>query len=424
MKIINLLPYTIIIALITIQVNAQEEGIKRFTFGNNQWISLHFLLQAQGKFTEVYQEGLETPSDSSLEKSFFLRRSRIILNGEITKNVAFFMETNDINAGKNSDDIYENSDDGSNNLFTQSAFINYRISDGLQIDLGLMLLPFMHHNRQSEVSPLGIDLISAVVPLNGYSSVWRDTGLEIRGLLFENPIGKKGFIDYRIGVWQGKSKELIEVTDDTGIVVDEYNKNPDDHLRYTGRVQFNLMDPETGFFYSGNYLGKRKIFSFGFGLDSQQDVCRHDNRLKNYLAWTVDLTIDYGARDSSIFTLQAAYVKVKNNPVMSDYRLFSSSESEIYDRGFINQEIYLIQTGLIIAKGIQPVIKYYRKVEERAIIQNNKIQDRESSHIIGGINYFLNGHNTNIKSEFAYPMGDHNKGSGNKYGLIQLQIFI
>jgi hypothetical protein len=42
-------------------------------------------------------------------------------------------------------------------------------------------------------------------------------------------------------------------------------------FRTTGRVQINLLDAETGFFYAGSYLGAKKILSVGGSFDIQDD---------------------------------------------------------------------------------------------------------------------------------------------------------
>src|SRR5205823_1215113 len=40
-------------------------------------------------------------------------------------------------------------------------------------------------------------------------------------------------------------------------------------FRVMARVQFNLFDPETGYFYAGTYGGAKKILSIGGGIDHQ-----------------------------------------------------------------------------------------------------------------------------------------------------------
>ena len=386
------------IILFTKPLLGSDVGVARLTFAKNKWVTLHYLLQAQCSFTHVYDEGKSPSDDSIIEKKFFLKRSRIILKGQVTKNIDFFMETEDFNVGEEdnttdggSTDITGSVDEDNNvtgngtvknNVFTQSAFINFWVADELKIAVGLILLPFMHHSRQSAISTLGVNYNTTIIPLSGYSNVSRDTGIEARGLLLE------GLIDYKIGVFQGLSKNS-----ETGI-------NHHDHARLTGRIQINLLDPEDGFFYSGNYLGKKKILSFGGGIDFQKNVYRDndDYSLKDYLAWTVDLTIDSKITKKISFALQGAYLRSKNNPNQIDH--FA----------------YFVQSGILILKTFQPVIKYYNKV----IDTNGKTK---ISHASCGINYFIEGHNANIKTEYAYPLGD-NTGSGEKKVIIQCQIFI
>ena len=209
------------------------DGIAKFTFGDDQYLELHYLLQVQG-YSQYKDGGAES---DYWGKDFKIRRSRVILKGQAAQGVEFFMET----------DAPNQEDSAQTNLFTQDAYIDFTIAKELKIAFGHILLPFMHHNRQSAVTLLCADYTTAIVPVGG--NVWRDTGVEFRGLL------ANGLIDYRVGVFGGKDRD----TTTTPVT----NKN--DMPRYTGRIQVNLKDAEEGFFYSGNYLGKKSIISFGFG---------------------------------------------------------------------------------------------------------------------------------------------------------------
>lgn len=384
----------IAVALLTMPVLAQDTSAAKLSYGENKWVQVHFLLQVWGQFKEYYDaapDGLgESPTDdSTVDKSFFLRRSRIMLKGQVAKNVTFFMETDDFNAGK---DDTSNKGSSGTGLFTQDAFINYKIANELQVAVGMILLPFMHHNRQSAVSLLGVDYNTAFVGAGlKNTNVWRDYGLELRGLLLG------GLIDYRVGVFQGRDRASLE---DEGL-----NTNTHDYPRYTGRIQINALDPETGFFYSGNYLGTKKIVSFGAGLDYQQQVLPNPGGVSDdYSAWTVDLTVDYGLPGGNALALQAAYVNITNCP-------------ETLSDGYVDSYAYFVQAGFLIAKLVQPVVKYYTVVVDDA-------DDTETSHVIMGVNFYLDGHNASIKAEYAYPLGDNEGTIGQKYANIQCQIFI
>ncbi len=191
-----------------------------------------------------------------------------MLHGQATKNVTFFIETDDFKIGSqgpaaqysSSTTVAEDGDEtttddathshtatDSKGTFIQDAYISYKIADEFQISAGMMILPFMHHSRQSAVSLLGVDYNVGVVPLGGTTNVWRDTGVEIRGLLFETAAKKQGLFDYRIGVYRGPAKRDMNNTPESNDDI-----NPHSYLRYSGRLQLNIVDSETGFFYSGN----------------------------------------------------------------------------------------------------------------------------------------------------------------------------
>lgn len=400
-----------IIAIFLIKpVAADEKNVYKLMLGDNRWIELHYLLQVHGYSQNIYDANAgENESDDAVwTKRFYLRRSRIILKGFITPDVTFFMQTDDLKVGDQGpaqqyDEDSEEKD--KKGIFTQDAFINYKVADELQIACGMIPLPFMHHSRQSAVSLLGVDYNEIMVPLDDTTNEWRDTGVEIRGLLAPTSTGKKGFIDYRIGVWRGMvDRDTTDAdTDETDDV------NPYAYPRYCGRIQLNILDPETGFFYSGNYLGKRQIVSIGAALDYQNHAVRNSGSLKAYKAWTIDAAVDYGSIKTMVVTLQGAYVRVKNIPG---------------DKS--NQYGYFGQAGILLSGAVQPVVKYLYWVKEGADIdESGQPNDNKRAYLIYGLNYYIDGHNANVKLEYQQPLEkDHKADSGEKKATIQCQIFI
>jgi len=349
------------------------DSIAKFTFGDDQYLELHYLLQVQGY--SIYSDG-GSQSDY-WAKDFMIRRSRVILKGQAAQGVEFFMETDAPKQEDNNDNKY---------LYTQDAYIDFTIAKELKIAFGHILLPFMHHDRQSAATLLCVDYTGAVVPVGG--NVWRDTGIEFRGLL------ANGLVDYRVGVFDGQDRKPGTPT---------INKN--DMPRFTGRVQVNLKDAEEGFFYSGNYLGKKSIISFGAGIDYQQDAFDAGTKAKDYTAWTVDVYFDHPVAANNVLTLQAAYVNVKNSPFMT-----GTPEKA---------NMYFAEGGFLINGTWQPVARYYYKETETLAGVKSKI-----SEIAGGINYYIKGHNANIKVEYAQQLKDESDDFKNKQVTIQCQIFI
>ncbi|MCU0822990.1 MAG: hypothetical protein MUC95_11065, partial [Spirochaetes bacterium] len=281
------------------QETTPPPAVAKLTLGENLNIELHYLLQVQGNMAETWGAG--TADDKEREyysKDFQVRRSRIILKGQVAENLTFFMETDDIrigNQGKGTsyagdsgtwtdsatteDDSHKHTASDKQGLFTQDAFLSYKVMDEFQVAAGQILLPFMHSNRASGAQIFGVDYNSAIIPLATTTNNWRDTGVEFRGLLMN------GLIDYRAGIFQGVQSSF-DATDRSKDI------NPNDSLRYCGRAQINLKDAESEFFYSENYLGKKDIISFGVGIDRQASLVRDDEgELADYMAWTADITV-------------------------------------------------------------------------------------------------------------------------------------
>ncbi|MGQ9842393.1 MAG: porin [Spirochaetota bacterium] len=356
------------------------DGIAKFTFGDDQYLELHYLLQVQG-YSQYKDGGAEK---DYWAKDFKIRRSRVILKGQAAQGVDFFMET----------DAPNQEGSAQTNLFTQDAYIDFTIAKELKIAFGHILLPFMHHDRQSAATLLCADYTAAVVPVGG--NVWRDTGVEFRGLL------GGGIIDYRIGVFDGKDRDATA----TPVI----NKN--DMPRYTGRIQVNLKDAEEGFFYSGNYLGKKSIISFGFGVDYQQDASIDGTKAKDYTAWTADVYFDHPIAGNNVLTLQGAYVKVKNSPFF-DINPATAGVQEADEA-----DMYFAEGGFLINGTWQPVARYYYKKLEVGGVKD------KISEIAGGLNYYIKGHNANIKVEYAQQLKDEDDNFKNKQITVQCQILI
>jgi len=404
MRLIKIILAALVTLAFIMPAMAQEDGVAKLTYGENKWVALHYLLQAQGS----YQQQYDNEDNKYYGNDAKVRRSRVILKGQVSEKVSFFMETD-----------APNQEGGSKSyLFTQDAFIDYAIMDEFKIAAGHILLPFMHHNRASAVSLLGLDYNVKTVPLG--SNVWRDTGVEARGLLLG------GIIDYRVGAFDGQDREWVN-TDDPASAPDTNNTklNENDGLRYTGRVQLNFMDAETGFFYSDNYLGKKKVLSIGGGVDYQQDVyAKEAGKTDDYMAWTVDLTIDLPIGTGNSFTLNGAYTQLENSPKFDTNEqwenvVIGGYYDSIQPTQTYESTMYFVQAGFLWNNMLQPVVKYWTNKTKA----DKDADELETTMLTGGLNYFINGHNANIKIEYNYPIEDQDHII-DRGVVVQAQIFI
>jgi hypothetical protein len=172
----------------------------------------------------------------------------------------------------------------------QDAFATWKaMGDMIKVDVGYMLPPLVHNAVQGAGTLLGLDYFAnSFRPSNSFSGLGvtaspagRDTGVQVRGLL----VG--GHLEYRLGLFQGLRSDPT--------MADAISKN---FFRFAGRLQINLLDAETGFFYAGTYLGTKKIVSLGGSVDIQD----------TYKYFAGDLLVDYPV-GPGVLSLQADFVQ-------------------------------------------------------------------------------------------------------------------
>jgi len=154
--------------------------------------------------------------------------------------------------------------------------------------------------------------------------------------------------------------------------------------------------------------------SWGAGLDYQPDVYKNNNGnyARDYQAWTADFIIDYPLSEGTVFTLQGGYVEVKNSP-----SLVGTAPAPTFRRG----SSYFAETGLLLFGTVQPVLKYFATKKNA---YEGESEDNESYAVIG-LNFWINGHNANLKFDYQDPLGDeHRHLSGERKFTLQGQLYI
>jgi hypothetical protein len=193
----------------------------------------------QGQFWADWTQD-STAGNQGYQQNLYLRRARVLLGGDIGKDISFFIETDSPNLGK--------TPKSGSGFLLQDAFLEWKPSRVLQIDSGLFFVPLSRNALQSTLSYYGLDL-SALATVNNtatQSMALRDLGLQARGFFF------KDRLLYRVGLFQG-----------------ERDANARNSLRVAGYVQYDFFDTETGYVFTGTALGKKKILAIDAGTDWQ-----------------------------------------------------------------------------------------------------------------------------------------------------------
>ena len=230
-----------------------------------------------GLLWQLQYEAKGNPANKDLSHNIFLRRFALLVGGTVLHDFEYFWDSDF------ADLLKSQGEDGFKNgpgISTKDAFVTYKgLGDEFKIEGGLLMPALSHNVLQGGASLYSWDFFFNTFRHAGAfgstgNTYGRDLGLQLRGLVAE------GLLEYRAGIFQGKRGAPV-----AGPPPEPGSKN---FFRLTGRLQLNLLDPETGFFYAGSYLGTKKILSFGAFVDFQPGVDDGDA----YYSWGVDGFLD------------------------------------------------------------------------------------------------------------------------------------
>jgi len=327
------------------------------------WVQLGYLHQF---WYQSVDDGAASGDDRSNE--FFTRRNRVMLLGQATDSIWFFLNydaASGSGAGARQDPVLTD------------AMIDFRINPAFNVVVGRQLVPFSIDNNTSAVTLTGIDYPTralANLPTNPSGAFWRDDGIVVRGLLGD------GMFDYRVGYFQG---------------VRDGATNSEAEGRFTGMVMVNLASPQGGWFFNQNSLGALDVLSFGVGYDQMSRSDTDDHK-----AFSVFFTAEK--------TLGAGHLSA--NAAYYDWEGVGGPTNAFWNGGSTSVLALAFQPS---GSKWQPVLRW----------QNQDPDDGEKLDTIGiGLGYYISGHRANIKAE--YSIDDQFIGGSKKDAFrIQTQLF-
>lgn len=310
-----------------------------------------FRLGIQFQFWGDWQQ--DTSPAGTYQQNLYFRRARFQLAGQTSKDVSFFFQTDNPNLGKSTQTVAGGA--GAKALgagfIIQDAWVEWKIANEFRLDAGLFLVPFCRNCLQSTLSYTTLDIspLAALANAVTQSSGTRDTGFGAKGYL----LGDR--LEYRAYVFSGAR--------DVGV------KNS---FRYSGRVQYDFLDTETGYVYSGLNMGKKKIFAIGAGSDNQS----------NFHAYSGDAFFDLPVGTVGSVAGQAAWYHY---------------DGEDRFTALPRQNDYLGELGFYVAGlKLEPFAQYH-KIDFSDAVNTNNGQERYQ----GGLTYFIYGHNLKFTGAFT-----------------------
>ncbi len=316
------------------------------------------LLQGQADWQEL--------ASGSYAQNLFLRRTRFLVAGQVTKEVFFFFQTENSRLGAVN---AAGSKVISSGFQVLDAVAEWRIAKEFNLWGGLIYVPTSREALKSSSSEFMMDTsawaYTATTALTGTGG--RDTGFMARGYFLNDRL------EYRLGAFQG--------------LRDSASRNP---FRTVARLQYNFLDTEVYTLpaYVSSNFGKKKILALGAAYDAQLD----------YQGFTADVFADIPVGFGSVVGT-ATYHHLDGGTTL---------------KSLPKQDLYHIDAGLYF-KGakIGPWGRYEHK---NVSADSTKNEDR----YLLGLNYYPYGNNLNLKFGWTTVKPDTGK-SLNEYTL-QLQV--
>ena len=160
-------------------------------------------------------------------------------------------------------------------------------------------------------------------------------------------------------------------------------------------MALNLLEPETGWFNKGTYLGKKKVLSLGLGMDRQEELTLSGRADENNFVWTLDAFFDHPLGHGAI-TAEAAYIDI-NNATQTQPAAYTALVSGDDAKNWYINLGYLLPCK--IGRGrLQP----YARFESVDVDKRDISGDERTDFWSGGVNYYLKGHNTKLTADYMH----------------------
>lgn len=345
--------------------------------------TIRFGVLAQPQF-----QATGSPALDGLTKDLYLRRIRFMVGGTLLKHFDYFWQVDSPNLFKTQSttaNMTTVTQKGNQGLNVVDAFGTFRpVDDYFKVDAGYFLPPLAHNYIQGAGTLFGWDFFantyraSGVFGSAGADPAGRDLGVQVRGLL----LGQH--VEYRAGLFQGVRDTQAPATADSPGKVGGRNM-----LRVTARLQVNLLDADPAMYYSGTYLGAKKVVSIGAAYDIQG----------SYRYWAVDAIADVPA-GPGIFSAQINFVSWDGGHLITT---LPKQHAVMAEAGYIIKPVLL-----------SPILRY----EDRRVSGGASSAAPSEKRYAMGLAFWPYGHSVNLKLFYSRI---HQEPSVHDYDQLNVQ---
>ena len=313
------------------------------------------------------QVELRQSADGGTGQNLTIRRMRVLVGGNVTKSVFFFVDAENSRVGNANAEGQKAMATG---FQTLDAVAEWRLNKRFNVSAGLLRVPTSRDALESTSSEFTLDVntyaYTATTALAGTSG--RDTGMLARGYFLDDRL------EYRAGLFSGLREAGAR-----------------NSLRRAGRVQYDFFDKEVYNLpsYAGSNFGAKKILAVGAAYDQQLD----------YHGATADIFADIPTRFGAVLGT-ATYQKLDGNVKLA--------------AALAESRILTVDGGVFLRRSkIGPWARF-----ERRQFTATGTQERR---VLAGLNYYPFGNNFNVKA--AYGRFTPVAGAATNQYTLQFQAF-
>jgi hypothetical protein len=295
-----------------------------------------------------------------------MRRLRLIMGGDIGKDISFFFETDDPKLGITPKNL-------AGGFIIQDALMEWKPTNVFQVDGGLFIVPFTRFGLQAAPAFIAVDASPLATVSNSatQSSGLRDTGFQFKGFFANDRL------QYRIGAFDG-----------------ERDANGHNSPRTAGYLQYDFFDREKTYLFNGTFLGKQKILAVDAGFDRQ------------------------GAYRGYSANVAAAIPVNQGDEVASQFQ-YVHYDGQTKFPSIPDQNDYLLEAAYYVHRAkIQPFLKY--ETQDFVAAAN---ASKDINRFGFGANYYIRGQNLKWTCEYlrAMPQNTTATKPANEF-TVQLQL--
>lgn len=347
-----------------------------FKIADDKWLKIFY----DAQFGYTYRD-MGSGSDNEKDThEFNFRRNRLGFVGTYNRNLSFYFQVEYIEDREIGSISNVDVSDGDHDFYVLDAQIRYKFTNGFQIWAGKLKHNLTRENLEGCFEPLTMDRSNFVYTPFKTS---RDKGVAVWGNILNNKVV------YKFDIMEGQKGDNA----------------PESNFRYTGRLHYSFLDPETDYGYKGTYLGEKNVLTIGASVQYEPDAVYSDVRnhrgKKDYFAYSVDLFYEQPSQYGT-FTISAAYLDIDLD---NAYKGVNPDDEITGLNGEKNG--YYVKGAYMLPMNIGPgKLQFFARYDGFSFGKLENTYDQDVSWFGVGFNYYIFGQDLKITGEYSHTNFD------------------